>query len=97
MSSAKWRPFCLGLNVLTHCSLVMHIYPNELKPVPMMTYHQDPPEPTGTGIIANVERRSYFDLTKDTRYLVIMGELFVLYCDHFGEEHPCYKGTALYQ
>ena len=25
MSSAKWRPFCLGLNVLklTHCSLVM--------------------------------------------------------------------------
>ena len=21
MSSAKWRPFCLGLNVLTHCSL----------------------------------------------------------------------------
>ena len=22
MSSAKWRPFCLGLNVLTHCGLV---------------------------------------------------------------------------
>ena len=23
MSSAKWRPFCLGLNVLIHCGLVM--------------------------------------------------------------------------
>ena len=23
MSSAKWRPFCLGFNVLTHCALVM--------------------------------------------------------------------------
>ena len=23
MSSGKWRPFCLGLNVLTHCGLVM--------------------------------------------------------------------------
>ena len=23
MSSAKWRPSCLGLNVLTHCRLVM--------------------------------------------------------------------------
>ena len=23
MSSAKWRPLCLGLNVLTHCSLVI--------------------------------------------------------------------------
>ena len=22
LSSGKWRPFCLGLNVLTHCSLV---------------------------------------------------------------------------
>ena len=23
MSSAKWRPFCLGLNVLTHCGSLM--------------------------------------------------------------------------
>ena len=23
ISSAKWRPFCLGLNVLTHCLLIM--------------------------------------------------------------------------
>ena len=26
MSSVKWRPFCLGLNVLTHWSLVKHIH-----------------------------------------------------------------------
>ena len=25
MSSAKWRPFCLGLNVLTHLRLVPHV------------------------------------------------------------------------
>ena len=25
MSSAKWRPFCLGLNVLTHWGLVMQV------------------------------------------------------------------------
>ena len=26
MSSGKWRPFCLGLNVLTHWCLTMHQY-----------------------------------------------------------------------
>ena len=26
MSSAKWQPFCLGLNVLTHWGRVTHIY-----------------------------------------------------------------------
>ena len=30
MSSAKWRPFCLGLNVLTHLPLVLHICVSEL-------------------------------------------------------------------
>ena len=25
VSSAKWRPFCLGLNVLTHQGCVMHV------------------------------------------------------------------------
>ena len=30
MSSAKWRPFCLGLNVLTHWCLVTHICVREL-------------------------------------------------------------------
>ena len=30
MSSGKWRPFCLGLNVLTHLPLVPHICVSEL-------------------------------------------------------------------
>ena len=30
LSSAKWRPFCLGLNVLTHWGLMMDISINEL-------------------------------------------------------------------
>ena len=30
MSSAKWRPFCLGLNVLTHCVLVMQMASHNL-------------------------------------------------------------------
>ena len=30
MSSGKWRPFCLGLNVLTHWSQETHIGVNEL-------------------------------------------------------------------
>ena len=30
MSSGKWRPFCLGLNVLTHWAWVMHICVNKL-------------------------------------------------------------------
>ena len=29
MSSGKWRPFCLGLNVLTHWCLVIHACANE--------------------------------------------------------------------
>ena len=30
MSSGKWRPFCLGLNVLTHWGLVLHIFVSKL-------------------------------------------------------------------
>ena len=30
LSSGKWRPFCLGLNVLTHILLVSHICVHEL-------------------------------------------------------------------
>ena len=30
MLSAKWRPRCLGLNVLTHCSRVRHIWVSKL-------------------------------------------------------------------
>ena len=30
VSSAKWRPFCLGLNVLTHCDRVTHKCISEL-------------------------------------------------------------------
>ena len=30
MSSAKWRPFCLGLNVLTHLPLVPDVCLSEL-------------------------------------------------------------------
>ena len=26
MSSAKWRPFCLGLNVLCHCNIIPYVY-----------------------------------------------------------------------
>ena len=54
--SAKWRPFCLGLNVLTHCGLVISydytdlgqhwpgngLVPDGIKvlPDPILTYHQ---------------------------------------------------------
>ena len=33
MSSAKWQPFYLGLNVLTHCGLLMHIYAPHIRVV----------------------------------------------------------------
>ena len=58
MSSGKWRPFCLGLNVLTHLFLVSHKYISELgqhwfrigtKPLskPVLSYCQlDPYEQT---------------------------------------------------
>ena len=36
MSSAKWRPFCLGLNVLTHCGLVTQYGVNKLVQVQQM-------------------------------------------------------------
>ena len=56
LSSAKWRPFCLGLNVLTHWDLVNNmvtlslvntgscngLLPDGTKPLPkpVLTYHQ---------------------------------------------------------
>ena len=38
--------------------------------------------------------KSYFELTKDTPYLTLTGEVC---CEDFGETWSCYNGTALYQ
>ena len=36
------------------------------------------------------------DFTTDTLYLALMGELWVVFCEDFGENWPRYNGTALY-
>ena len=33
---------------------------------------------------------------KDTPYLALKGELWGVFCEDFGENRPCYIGTALY-
>ena len=43
-----------------------------------------------------VEQQSDAGSTKDTPYLVLMGELWVVFCKYFWENLPRYNGTALY-
>ena len=43
------------------------------------------------------ESGSDIRITIDTSYLALTGELSVVYCKDFGENWPCYNGTALYK
>ena len=42
------------------------------------------------------ESESDIRITTDTPYLAPMGELWGVYCEHFGETWPHYNGTVLY-
>ena len=37
-----------------------------------------------------------FELTKDTPYLALSGELWSVFYEHFNRNWPCYKGFLLY-
>ena len=37
-----------------------------------------------------------FELTKDTPYLALSGELWSVFCEYFNRNWPCYKGFQLY-
>ena len=39
---------------------------------------------------------SGFELTKDTPYLALAGELWDVFCEYFDEKRSCYKGVLLY-
>ena len=38
-----------------------------------------------------------FELTKDTPYLALSGELWSVFYEYFNRNWPCYKGFLLYQ
>ena len=42
-----------------------------------------------------VEHKSDFDVTKDTPYLALTGELWGVCCEDLGENWSSYNGTAL--
>ena len=44
--------------------------------------------------VDNVEHESYFELTKDTLYLALMGELWSVCCEYFGENWPCFNSLG---
>ena len=46
--------------------------------------------------MTTAERKSDFNITTDTPYLTLKDELWGVYCEHFGENWPCYNSTALY-
>ena len=37
-----------------------------------------------------------FELTKDTPYLALSGELWSVFYEYFNRNWPCYKGFLLY-
>ena len=38
-----------------------------------------------------------FELTKDTPYLALSGELWCVFYEYFNRNWPCYKGFLLYE
>ena len=38
-----------------------------------------------------------FELTKDTPYLALSGELWSVFYEYFNRNWPCYKGFLLYK
>ena len=44
-----------------------------------------------------VECRQDSELTKVTPYLILTGELWVVFCEYLGKCSPCYNGAALYE
>ena len=38
-----------------------------------------------------------FELTKDTPYLALSGELWSVFYEYFNRNWPCYKGFLLYR
>ena len=43
------------------------------------------------------KHKSDFQLTEDTPYLALMGEIWGVCCEDFGEDKLCYNGIALYK
>ena len=46
--------------------------------------------------MSEVEYKSEFESTKDTLQLAMTGELWIVFCEDFGQNRPPYIGTALY-
>ena len=47
-------------------------------------------------MVTEAEYKWEFVLTKDTPYVALMGELWGVYCEDFGENGPQYNGITLY-
>ena len=46
--------------------------------------------------VIEAEHKSELSSTENTPYLALTGKLWVVYCEDFRENWPCYNGTALY-
>ena len=47
-------------------------------------------------VITVAKSGSDYRITTYTPYLALTGELWVVCCEDFGENRPCFNGTALY-
>ena len=45
--------------------------------------------------MTEAEHGSESELTKNTPYLNLMGEIWDIYCEYFGENRPRHNGTLL--
>ena len=49
-----------------------------------------------SSILISLQNMLPFELTKDTPYLALLGELWSVFCEYFNKNWPCYKGFLLY-
>ena len=108
MSYGKWRPSCLGLSVLSNYQggLVAltwgQFHGNRSSYLSLIQWRPF----IARFIIANILKSSIlislhymlpFELTKDTPYLALSGELWSVFYEYFNRNWSCYKGFLLYE
>ena len=49
-----------------------------------------------SSILVSLHNMLHFELTKDTPYLALSGELWSVFYEYFNRNWPCYKGFLLY-
>ena len=100
ISSAKWRPFCSGGDELNNAYMrrrrIWVISRNTLLQWRPFIARFIIVNILWSSILISLHIMLPFELTKDTPYLALSGELWSVFYEYFNKNWSCYKGFLLY-